>query len=325
MEIKTPIPLRSLGHTDIKITPIGLGVWQFSGKSFFNSSIWAPLKEDLSDRIVRSAWEAGINWFDTAEAYGFGNSERALSSGLQAAGIDDPQVVVATKWFPLLRFAGNIRRTIDTRIANLKPYTIDLYQIHNTGSLSSIQAQMNAMADLVQAGQVRSVGVSNFSAEQMRQAHQYLAQRGLSLASNQVKYSVIDRVIERNGILDAARELGITIIAYSPLEMGLLTGKFHKDVSLLESRPRIRRARLQRQLDGSRQLVDTLEEIGQTYKASPSQVALNWLIHAHGETVVAIPGASKVKHAEESAGAIAFRLTDDEIRHIDALSRKQIE
>lgn len=318
------VSLRSLGQTGIQVTPIGLGVWQFSGEGFINSIVWSPVPQNEAFDIVRAAYESGINWYDTAEMYGFGNSERTLAKGLQAAGIDDPDVIVATKWMPFLRFAGNIPRTVKNRIGNLSPYTIDLYQIHNMGSLSSIESQMGAMADLVDAGKIHSVGVSNFSAEQMREAHQHLVRRGLTLASNQVKYSIMDRKIERNGILDAAKELGITIIAYSPLEMGLLTGKFHKNPEMLQSRPRMRRGRLQNRLDESRDLVNTLDEIGQRYEATPSQVALNWLIHAHGDTVVAIPGASKVRHAEESAGAMKFRLSDGEIQQIDELSKKYI-
>lgn len=321
MNTKEITNLRTLGQTDIQVTPIGLGVWQFSGGGFFNGLIWSPISTETSNQIVKAAYENGINWYDTAELYGFGNSERSLAKGLQVAGIDDQDVVVATKWMPFLRFARNIRRTIDKRIHALQPYSIDLYQIHNTGSLSSIEAQMDAMADLVDAGQVRTVGVSNYSAEQMREAHQHLFKRGLRLVSNQVKYSLMDRKIESNGILQTARELGITIIAYSPLEMGLLTGKFHKNPDLLDSRPIGRRGRLKSQLDESRKLVNKLEEIGGRYDATPSQVALNWLVNAQGDTVVAIPGASKVKHAVESAGAMKFRLTDDEIQQIDELSK----
>jgi len=144
----------------------------------------------------------------------------------------------------------------------------------------------------------------------------------LSLASNQVEYSLLKRSIETNGILETAKELGITIIAWGPLASGLLSGKFHQDPDLLAQTPLGRRNLLRRRIDKSRPLVDALIEIGVKYDASPSQVALNWLIHSHGDTVVAIPGASKVKHAQESAGAMQFKLTDEEMHHLDEISRQ---
>jgi len=180
---------------------------------------------------------------------------------------------------------------------------------------------MNAMADLVEAGKIRSIGVSNFSAKMMRKAHAVLARRGIPLVSNQVKYNLLARDIEDNGVLDAAKELGITIICYSPLEMGLLSGKFHKDPNLLSSRPRGRRNALGKKIEASRPLIDVLSKIAESKSATVSQVALSWLVTFSGETVVAIPGASKPKHAEESAGAMKIALTSDEMERIDHISR----
>jgi aryl-alcohol dehydrogenase-like predicted oxidoreductase len=182
---------------------------------------------------------------------------------------------------------------------------------------------MNAMAELVKTGKIRSVGVSNFSAGQMRRAHVALAKHGLPLASNQVHYSLINRGIESNGILDAAKELGITIIAWSPLESGLLTGKFHKDPNTLRKRPVARRLRLRRRLEKSRSLIVDLEEIAAAHGLTPAQVALNWLVNFHGDTVVAIPGASKVYHAQQNAGAMNFSLSEEEMARIDGLSRQR--
>ena len=186
----------------------------------------------------------------------------------------------------------------------------------------AIDAQMNAMADLVEAGKIRSVGVSNFSAEQMQKAHTALARRGYPLASNQVHYSLLARGIESNGILDTAKELGLTIISYSPLESGILSGKFHQDPELLQAVPRGRRMSVSNKIDKSRPLIDTLGEIAAAHQVSISQVALNWLVNYHGDTVVAIPGASRPQHAEESAGAMHFALTQQEMERIDAASRQ---
>ncbi len=314
--------LRQLGQTTIEITPIGLGAWQFSEGQSFNGLFWSKIEPQETTAIVKAALDGGINWFDTAESYGGGRSERALANALTAAGSSNGDVIIATKWRPMLRTARSISKTIAERSRNLSPFSIDLHQIHNPTSFSSIESEMNAMADLVEAGKIRAVGVSNFSAARMRQAHAALARRGLPLASNQVKYSLLDRRIERNGVLEAARELGITIIAYSPLEMGLLSGKFHKDHGLLQSRPLARRLWLRRKVERSRPAIAALEELAAARGVATAQIALNWLVTSHGDTVVAIPGASKAAHAQESAGALSFKLGVEERERIEQLSRQ---
>ena len=134
----------------------------------------------------------------------------------------------------------------------------------------------------------------------------------------------MDRRIETTGVLEAAKELGITIIAYSPLAQGLLSGKFHRDPSLVGSRPGPRKwmtAFRRRGLERSRPIVTTLENIAQAHGAMPSQVALNWLVHSHGDTVVVIPGATSVTQAEDNARAEGFRLSDAERARLEELSR----
>ncbi len=315
------IQKRSLGHTGIEVTPIGLGVMQFSGSRGIFRLMMRDLSQEQMNVIVKTALESGINWFDTAEMYGSGRSEQGLANALKAAGKQDDEVVVATKWSPLLRTAANIPQTIDDRIRFLSGYTIDLYMVHQPWGFSSPEAEMDAMADLVKAGKIRSVGVSNFNAEQMRRAHAALAKRGLPLAVNQVQYNLLHRKIETNGVLEAAKELGVTIVAWSPLASGLLTGKFHKNLEMLSQAPFGRRMRLRRSIQRSRPLVEALEELAAEYDATPAQVALSWLVNAHGETVVAIPGASKAHHAEQSAGAMKLRLSDLHTAKLDVLSR----
>ena len=181
---------------------------------------------------------------------------------------------------------------------------------------------MNAMADLVEQGKIRSIGVSNFSAEQMRQAHEALAKRGLPLASNQVQFHLLDRSIETNGILETAKELGITIIAWSPLASGLLSGKFHQDPQRLGQTPFGRRFILRRNIERSRPLMDELLKIAAAHDVTVAQVALNWLVNFHGQIVVAIPGASKVHHAEQSAAVMNFQLSEEEMIKIDTLTQQ---
>ncbi len=313
--------LRELGKTGIKITPIGLGVWQFSQGKSLNHFIWKPLPEATQDEIIKAALAGGINWFDTAEAYGFGQSERGLAHALEAAGASGEEIVLATKWFPFGRRASSIAKTIEKRLQNLAPYGIDLYQVHNPNSFSSVEEEMAAMAGLVEAGQIKSVGVSNFSAGEMLRAHSRLQSLGLPLAGNQVKYSLLDRQIESNGVLEAARALGITIIAYTPLEWGLLSGKFHEEPRLVDRLPLARRLAVRRKLADSAPVIEALRTLAARYAATPAQVALNWLIHFHGKTVVAIPGASKPRQARDNARAMAFQLSEEELSGLDHLTR----
>jgi aryl-alcohol dehydrogenase-like predicted oxidoreductase len=164
----------------------------------------------------------------------------------------------------------------------------------------------------------------------MRKFHKVLTGEGFMLASNQVRYSLIQRKIETNGILDTARELGITIIAYSPLAQGVLTGRFHDDPTLalkVSFGRRMMSGITRAGLKKTEPLVRYLQETGRKYSAagvaaSATQVALNWLVNFNGDTVVAIPGASKAKQATEAAHCLDFTLRPEEIKEIEALSRK---
>jgi aryl-alcohol dehydrogenase-like predicted oxidoreductase len=322
MDVNLAMQKRNLGATDIKVTPIGLGVMQFSGGAGFMSAAFPIMTQEEKTALVKTALEGGINWFDTAELYGFGQSERNLTQALQNLDVKAGDVVVATKWWPLFRSAGNIPRSISTRLKNLNPYPIDLYYVHQPNSFSSPEAEMNALADLVEAGKIRSVGVSNFSPERMRRAHAALAKRGLPLAANQVHYSLAHRQIESDGTLQTAKELGVTIVAYTPLEYGLLTGIYHKNPALLEQKMFFRRGRLQANLEATRPLVAVLEEIAASHQVTPAQVALNWLVTFHGDAVVTIPGATKVSQVEQSAGAMRFSLTEADLNRLDEISRQ---
>jgi len=320
MSAEQAVSMRTLGKTNIQITPIGLGMMEFAGGGGLMGSVFPVIGQEEKNATVKAALDGGINWFDTAELYGAGVSEASLAKALHVAGKKDQDVVVATKWWPLFRTARNIPRTIQDRIRFLDGYTISLYMVHQPMSFSSPEAEMEAMADLVEAGKIRSVGISNFNPDQMRRAHKALEKRGLPLAVNQVQYSLLNRSIETNGTLETAKELGVTIIAYTPLASGLLTGKYHKNPELLQKKSFLWRSRLQNGVEKSRSLVKALEEIGSQYNATAAQVALNWVINSHGETVVTIPGATKVRQAEESAGAMKFKLSEAEMDRLRELS-----
>ncbi|MHA1541758.1 MAG: aldo/keto reductase [Candidatus Hodarchaeales archaeon] len=315
---------RTLGKTNIMITPIGQGVMQMSGGSRIGNMMFPPIPEEDANNIIKTAIDNGINWFDTAEAYGFGNSEKNLSRGLQAANIKDNDVIIATKWMPMMRWAGSIKKTIDKRIENLHPYTIGLHQIHMPYSFSSLKSQLNNMADLVEEGKIRSVGVSNFSAKQMRKAHEVLENRGIPLASNQVNYNLLKRKIEKNGVLDTAKELGMTIICWGPLHSGLLTGKFHAEPELLNSKGRMRKRSFKRKLEKSQPLIDELVRIAESHNATVSQIALSWLVNYQGETVVAIPGATKASQSQLNGQTMSISLSTEELKSIADLSEEFI-
>jgi aryl-alcohol dehydrogenase-like predicted oxidoreductase len=315
---------RRLGKTDIQITPIGLGCWQFSQGANFAGRVWETLPDEAIRSVVAAALKGGIGWFDTAEAYGNGRSEQKLSEALAAAQVKPGAVVIATKWQPFFRTAKSIPSTIDTRISCLGQYPIDLYQVHNPMSFSSIPVQMREMAALLKAGKIRSVGVSNFSARQMQAAHDALAAEGIVLASNQVRFNLLDRRIERNGTLELAKKLGITIIAWSPLAQGILTGRFHEDPRAMRKASGFRRliGRLgPAMLERTRPLVEELRSIARAHGAAVSQVALSWESSFHGDTVVVIPGASRPQQAEQAAAAGDLRLSPQELTRIDQLAQ----
>jgi len=316
------ITLRSLGKSDIKITPIGLGCWQFSKNGNFAGKFWPFLEDELIMDIIRVSLEGGINWFDTAELYGNGASERILAKSLVALGKVPGDVLISTKWWPMFRWASSIIKTIDERLSCLEPFPIDLYQVHQPYSFSSEVSEMEAMAKLVRAKKIKQVGVSNFSASRMRRSWETLQKSGINLLSNQVSYSLLDRKIESNGVLDAAKELGITIIAYSPLAQGLVTGKFHDNPELLKNigyRKYTSRFK-PKGLERSRPVTELVKKLARKYEATPSQVALNWLIYFHGDTVVAIPGATKPQHVKENVGAMKFRLSPEDMQLLDEVS-----
>lgn len=257
---------------------------------------------------LEASLAAGVTLFDTAAMYSGGASERRL--GELARGTE---AILATK-FPsgFLARADGMPRDLDASIARLG--RVDLYQHHFPSRRVSIPRLMELMADAVEAGTIKAVGVSNYSAEQMRIAHAVLARRGIPLASNQVEYSLLHRQPEVNGVLDACRELGVTLIAYQPLAGGALTGKYRAGVrpaGLRRFMPNFRG----KGLEALAPVVALLRGIGERYGRSPAQVALRWLIE--NDTVLPIPGAKNGRQAADNAGALSFSLTTDEVAALD--------
>ncbi|MBD2325478.1 aldo/keto reductase [Alkalinema sp. FACHB-956] len=301
------------------IAPLGIGTWAW-GDSLF----WSYGKDYGAEQVETAffaAIEAGITLFDTAEVYGLGESERLLGKFLQQT---RQPILLATKYMPLpWRFSPNqVRDAVKASLDRLQRDRIDLYQIHQPVSfLISQQTLLDTLAAEVQAGRITALGVSNYSATQMRQAHKILADRGIPLAVNQVPYSLLDRKIETSGVMETAKELGVTILAYSPLAQGLLTGKYSPETAqnpVMGARrldPRFNPQGLQK----IQPLVKLLQKIGENYDCTPAQVALNWLM-AQG-SVVPIPGAKTANQAQQNAGALGWALTPEEITQIDLMTR----
>lgn len=318
---------QQLGETDLHLSPIGLGTAQFAGKGWI-SALTPTITQEHVSTIVKTALAGGITWFDTSEMYGGGTSERALAAGLTQAGIRPGEVTVATKWLPIGRTAANIERTIGKRLGALYPFPIDLHQIHlNRGSFSSIRAQMRAMARLVEAGKIRAVGVSNFTTSQMETAHDELAKHGIPLASNEVQVNLLHRKIETNGMLDTARRLGVSLLAFSAQRQGILTGKYHADRNLIAGVHPLRRKVMglnPKGLDASQPLIDAMAEVATRHGATVGQVALAWLVDFYGGTVIPIAGASKPHHAHDSAGALDVHLSAEETQHLATISDRLV-
>jgi aryl-alcohol dehydrogenase-like predicted oxidoreductase len=308
----------TLGPNGPQVPALGIGTWAWGDTLFWNYG-----KEYGAEQVREAffaALDAGVNFFDTAEIYGFGESERLIGQFMKEA---DRPVQIATKYFPLpWRF--NTQAVADTLTASLKRLQVDhvaLYQVHwPFDFLMSQQTLMNALADEVEKGRIGAIGVSNYSADKMRQAHKFLGDRGISLAVNQMNYSLLTRQIESNGVFETARELGITILAYSPLAQGLLTGKYTP-----ESSPALTGARKldprfsQKGLEKISPLIKALQQIGDAHQRTSAQVALNWLIAQGG--VIPIPGAKTANQAQQNAGALGWSLSPDEVTQLDEISR----
>jgi len=306
-----------LGKTDIKITTVGVGAWAWGDRM-----IWGYGGSSYDDSDIRAAFDVslanGTNWFDTAEVYGLGKSERFLGKFLPSAA---NEVLIATKFFP---FPWRMRKTALLRalkesLRRLKRNQVDLYQIHMPFGRWSKPEYVSALADAVGSGLTRAVGVSNFNTEQTILAHKTLQAAGIPLASNQVEYSLFDRRIEKNGLLDFCLENDITVIAYSPLAKGMVTGKYGPDNP--PPGPRKRMYPLEK-LQQAQPLINLLKEIGTSYSKSPAQVALNWTIC---KGTVPIPGAKNAKQAAENLGAMGWRLTFDEVTALDNASNELAE
>src|SRR5690349_10888595 len=287
---------------------MGLGAWQWGDRM-----VWG-YGQTHTEEDIRKAFDVslslGIRFIDTAENYGSGFSERLLGKFLKET---DQPVLIATKYFPWpWRFSkGFIPRALKGSLERLGVESVDLYQIHWSSPLMSPETMMEGMVECVKQGLTRTVGVSNFGQKKMIRAYTTLARHGIPLASNQVHYSLLSREVEKNGTLARCKELGIRLIAYSPLEKGLLTGKYSVD----NPPPGVRTSQYAELIRKIPPVIKVIQQIGQNHEGkTAAQVALNWLIC---KGALPIPGAKNFIQAEQNAGGAGWQLTEEEVAMLD--------
>jgi len=293
-----------MGASGLQTSPLGIGTnrWGSNGKA---------------DPGMRSTFDAalalGINLFDTAEIYSMHGSERTLGQFLPAAG---RQAVITSKYATLpWRSARNgLLPALKASLARLNLSRVDLYLIHWPLPPVKIEAWMVAIAEAVESGLALAVGVSNFSPQQMRQAHAVLAKHKIALACNQVDYSLLNRAPERSGLIQLCRELNVALVAYRPVHGGLLTGKYSpKNLPVGWRGWMTNRGMLAR----IQPLLALLRLFGEAHgERTPSQVALNWCMC---KGALPIPGAHRVKLVQENAGALGWRLSEEEVARLDSV------
>lgn len=299
----------------LELPPMGWGTWAWGDQLFWDYGT------DYGETELRFAFQAaiaaGITLFDTAEVYGLGKSEELL--GKFAREFKAP-IQIATKFAPVpWRFQKqSVADALTASLKRLNVARVDLYQVHWPFELFlTPEILMNALADEFEQGRIGAVGVSNYSANQMRQAYGILAARGVPLAVNQVRYSLLTREIETNGVLATARELGVKILAYSPLAQGLLTGRYTPDKPPKGARSWDRRFSKEG-LSKIAPTIELLKSLALELDRTPAQVALNWLMAQ--PNVMPIPGVKTAAQVVQNAGALGWQLSPEAVARLSAVS-----
>ncbi len=306
---------RRLGSSPVEVVPLGVGCWAWGDQEYWRYG------EDHGPRDVVAAFdtclEAGLDFFDTAEAYAWGKGEQILGSLLRKSGRN---VVVATKYAPLAGRGGAaaVVKGLAGSLKRLRASSIELYQIHWADREEApIGPVMDLLAEAVRKKEIRAIGVSNFRATEMREAHDALARHGIPLATNQVRYSLLHRSPEVDGVLEACRELDVTLLAYSPLDQGLLTGKY--SVETLPVGKRLDTPWFSPEnVAAAQPVVGILRAIGETHGVAPEAVAIAWLMAK--ADVIPLVGAKTGDQARSNAAALGLKLSQSEINQLDDVS-----
>lgn len=301
---------RQLGTSEVKITPIIMGTWQ-AGKS-----MWVGIEDAETIKAIRAAFDAGITTVDTAEVYGNGHSEEIVAQAL--SDVRD-HVIYATKVFANHLKYDQVIEACESSLSRLKTDYIDLYQIHwPSGSQKSevvpIEETMNALNRLKEQGKIRAIGVSNFSQTQLEEASQFGR-----IDSLQPPYSLFWRQVE-NDAMPYCIENNISILAYSSLAQGLLTGKFGRGHQLEQGDHRAKNKLFKREnYERVQQALDKLRPIAERHQCTLAQLSLAWLIAQPQSNAIA--GARNAQQASQNAKAGEMKLSRDELEEIDAIAR----
>ncbi len=298
---------------------VALGV----GTSAWGDRFLWGYRQGYQDQDLREAFEraveAGVNFFDSAESYGSGRSEELLGEFLKST---SQPIKIATKFFPypwrLTR--GGLLRALRGSLRRLDRSKVELYQLHWATPPVTIETWMEAMVEAYHAGMIGAIGVSNCDRSQTQRAYDTLTREGIPLASNQVEYNLLNRQIEKNGLLEFCQELGITLIAYSPMARGVLTGKYSpqnppRGMRSLTYTPQL--------LAKCQPLINQLKKIGSEHGGKTAgQVALNWVMC---KGAIPIPGAKNFLQAEQNVGAAGWQLTQEEVMALDDFSDRALK
>jgi aryl-alcohol dehydrogenase-like predicted oxidoreductase len=306
-----------LAGSDVTIPPLGVGTWAWGDKATWGMGGYDT---DLSEDTIRDAWQAsvdgGATFFDTAEVYGDGESERIIGRLLA----EDPEraakVQLATKFMPMpwkLNVKTALLDALKASLDRLGRESVELYQLHGPVSLRGKGALAEALAAAHSEGLVKAVGVSNYSAKETRSIHGELAKQGVALATNQIEFSLLRRVPETGGLFATCAELSVLPLAYSPIGQGRLTGKYSAS-----NPPPGKRGFSDHPMEKVDEVVAELRRIGDAHDGrTPSQVALRWIM---AKGAVPIPGAKTRDQAEQNAGALGWDLTTDDLAALDGVA-----
>ena len=309
----TPLPQRQLGRSGPPVAAIGLGCMGMS-------DFYGPADEGESIRTIHRALDLGVDFLDTADIYGPFTNERLVGRAIRER---RNEVVLATKFGNMRSEDGKflgingrpeyVRKACDASLKRLGVDTIDLYYQHRVDPETPIEDTVGAMADLVQAGKIRYVGLSEAAPETIRRAHEVHP-----ITALQTEYSLWSREPE-DRLLDTCRDLGIGFVAYSPLGRGFLTGRFRTPDDFApddwrRTNPRFQGENFQRNLD----LAERVQQLARAKGRTPAQLALAWLL-ARGPDIVPIPGSTRAERVEENAAAASITLTPEEIEALDAI------
>ena len=311
--------LRTLGNSDLQLTPIGFGAWAIGGGNW--EFAWGPQDDDESISAIHRALEVGINWIDTAAIYGLGHSEEIVGKAVKSWSGAKPLVFTkcSMRWhadrsiYRSLK-AASVIEEVENSLRRLGTDTIDLYQIHWPNPEEEIEEGWEALARLKQQGKLRWLGVSNFSVAQMERAEKIAP-----ITSLQPPYSMLRRAIEAD-VLPHAQKQGIGVINYSPMVSGLLTGAMTAERAAALPADDWRRRAVEfnePRLSKNLRLVELLREIGGGHGVAPGVVAVAWTLR-HPAITAAIVGGRSGKQVEGLASALEFRLSDDEFVRINA-------